>query len=179
MKNIKSSPVFKNSFYAYFLVITFAIIFGACAKKEIQGPKGDPGTPGNGGNTNISSSDVFVIGSTQWQPSSADSSLWQVTYNSALITKDVVAKGSVKLYLQIGTAWFELPYINADLYTQFGYSEGQLKLVYSDIHGEKISAPALANYRLVVLNQSSRPLLPNPQGQNNRLLKTESSGLGN
>jgi len=141
---------------AVLFIFSLVITFSSCKKKEIQGPKGDPGTPGNGGNTNISNSDVFVIGTTQWQPISADSSLWQSTYSTTLITKEAANSGSVKLYYQIGSAWFELPYIDADLYTQYGYSEGTLKLIQSDVHGEKIPRPETGYYRLVILSKSAR-----------------------
>ena len=138
------------------LVTVFFMLISACTKKEIKGPQGDPGTPGAGGNATISSSAVFLITSSLWKVDSASSSL-KVSINSALLTKDVVDKGAVKVYLQMGTAWAELPYDSGDLFMQYGFQEGILSLNYINIEGGFPSAPANANYRMVILSESARP----------------------
>ena len=147
------------------VICSIALSLSACKKKEIQGPKGDPGTPGKGGNTTITNSNVFVINANQWT-TTIDSSLWQVSYPTDLITKEVVTKGSVKVYIQTTSGWFDLPYVDTDLFTQFGFSEGVLKLTYTNIERARSLGPPTAYYRLVVYSESARPA---PKLENNAL----------
>jgi hypothetical protein len=133
------------------ILFVLAISFAGCKKKEIPGPQGDPGAPGIGGNSNMSSQS-FVIAASQWT-TDIDSSLWKASVNSTLITKDIVDKGSVKIFIQVNNTWWELPYTNSDLFMQFGFTEGVAHLLYSDIHGGKTDRPATANYRLVTFSE--------------------------
>lgn len=142
----------KKSFLV--LIVLFTLLT-SCKKEEIQGPKGDPGTPGGGGNSNITSGDIFTIGSANWLPN-ADSSAWQVVISSTLITQSVVDKGVVKVFQQKGNSWWELPYTEGDLFTQFGFQTGSVTLTFMDIHGGLPTKPATTNYRISVFLASAR-----------------------
>ncbi|MDI1354340.1 MAG: hypothetical protein PSX36_05460 [bacterium] len=131
----------------------------ACQKKEIQGPQGDPGTPGVGGNSNIVSTPVFVVGSSQWKPN-ADTTLWQYKFDAAQITSDIADKGVVKLFIQVGSSWWELPYLAGEFLMQFGFSVGSVNLSYLDPHGEKLLRPATANFRLITISEVARAAHP-------------------
>lgn len=146
------------SYTTKWLLVSTAFIFiiSACAKKEIKGPQGDPGTPGGGGNASISSSTVFQITSLQWKADTPSVSL-KVSVNSTLLTKEVVERGAVKVYMQLGSAWAELPYDSGDLFMQYAFQEGSLTLNYINIEGGFPAAPATANYRMVILSESARP----------------------
>lgn len=146
------SHIVKKSFL---VLVVLSSAFTACKKEEIQGPKGDPGTPGGGGNASITSGDVFTIGSANWLPN-ADSSAWQVVISSTLITQAIVDKGVVKVFQQKGSAWWELPYTEGDLFTQFGFQTGSVTLTFMDIHGGLPTKPATTNYRISVFLGSAR-----------------------
>jgi len=136
-----------------FLFLFSFILFASCKKKEIQGPQGDPGTPGGGGNSNIVSTTTFPVLSTQWVADSAAAS-WKATIASSLITQTVVEKGAVKVTVQVDADWWELPYISEDLVTQFGFKEGVLYITVSDIHEVLQKKPASQNFRMVILTES-------------------------
>jgi len=133
------------------------MIMAGCKKKEIQGSKGDAGTPGGGGNSSISNSDVFTIASTQWKQSS-DSLRWEVIIPSSLVTEEVAAKGSVKVFVRYGTSWTELPNTRLDLFTQFSFQKGVVKLDYFDIHGSLPEKPVTSDYRIVTLYVSGKQI---------------------
>ncbi|MBL7917849.1 MAG: hypothetical protein JNM96_05600 [Bacteroidia bacterium] len=132
------------------LVVTLGIAFTACKKKEIQGPKGDPGDPGIGGNANITSTNTFVVNSSAWVADSVNECL-KVTLNFTELTQNVVDNGAVKVFRQDGTVWSELPITTSDLFTQFGFDVGKLYLNYINIEGGiPGAAPATAKYRMVI-----------------------------
>jgi|GEM_PF-3556441 len=141
------------------LICVLSTLCTGCKKKEIQGPKGEPGTPGGGGNASISSSNIFLIASTQWTVN-ADSSGWLTSINSALITQDVVDKGAVKVYVFRYSSWWELPYTEGDEFTQYGFKTGMVNLTLSDIHGGLPPKPVTTDYRLVILSESGKPAAP-------------------
>jgi hypothetical protein len=137
---------------AVVIICFLGITFATCKKKEIQGPKGDPGTPGGGGNSNITSTSVFTVTSSQWVPDTANACL-KVTLNFATLTKDVVDNGGVKVFMQQVSTWTELPFTSGDLFTQFGFDEGHLYLKYINIEGGFPAPPITAGYRMVILSQ--------------------------
>lgn len=92
----------------------------------------------------------------QWQEDTVNDCL-KVTLSFATLTKNVVEKGSVKVFRQDGTTWAELPYTTGDLFTQFGFSEGLLYLKYINIEGGIPTAPAEASYRMVIITPSTNP----------------------
>jgi hypothetical protein len=143
------------SFQLLIVLCVLSVLSGACKKKEIQGPKGEPGTPGKGGNSDISNTGIFPITSTQWIPN-PDSSALEVKINTSLITKDVVDKGGVKAFVLEGTAWYELPFSTRDLFMQYGFEEGSVKFVFSNIHGGLPIRPSTTNFRIMILSESAR-----------------------
>lgn len=135
------------------LFICLGISFTGCKKKEIQGPKGEPGDPGIGGNANITSTNTFVVNSSQWVADTVNATQ-NVTLNFSELTQSVVDKGSVKVYKLEGTVWYELPFDTGDLITQFGFDVGHLYLSYINIEGSPAPpAPATARYRMVIISQ--------------------------
>jgi hypothetical protein len=135
------------------IVNALLLICPACRKKEIQGPKGEAGTPGGGGNAQISSTEPFIIGSSQWK-ATPDSS-WKVTVLQPLLTADVVNKGGIKVFMQIGADWWELPHVDGDHFTQFSFTTGALTLEFSDMHGNFPKQPPARSYRLVILSEAA------------------------
>jgi hypothetical protein len=127
------------------------IIFTSCQKKEIKGPQGDPGTPGGGGNANISSTSTFVVNSSDWKADVPTES-YRVSLPFAALTKDVVDKGTVKVYVQKSGLWLELPYDTGDLFMQYGFQEGILTLYYINIEGGFPAVPTTATYRMVIIS---------------------------
>src|ERR1044072_9106107 len=113
------------------LVFSLGLLFTACKKKEIQGPQGDPGTPGGGGNANISST-VFAVNTSQWSIDTIENCR-KATIGFTALTKEVVEKGAIKVYVQTATTWAELPFNMGDLFTEYGFDEGHLYLKYINI----------------------------------------------
>ena len=147
----------------------------ACQKKEIKGPQGDPGTNGIGGNSNIDASAVFAIASNQWI-ANADSTEWYFTVNAPQVTADIASSGVVRAFIEVGTNWWELPYLSGEYFMQFGFSTGSVKLSYLDPHGEKLPSPATAYYRLVTLTKSARLAHPSLDLSNyNELMQSVNS----
>lgn len=138
------------------MLLVATVFFTNCKKEEIKGPQGDPGTPGGGGNSDISSSSVFTVTNGQWQTDTVEDCL-KVSLSFSSLTKKVVEQGSVKVYRQDATAWAELPYTTGDLFTQFGFAEGVLYLKYINIEGGIPTAPADASYRMVILVPNTNP----------------------
>src|SRR5688572_27146418 len=114
------------------LACALCIIVTACKKKEIPGPKGEPGDPGGGGNTTVTSTAVFAVASSQWKVDSIADCM-KATLDFPQITKEVISTGAVKVFIQkdaafLDPAWTELPFVQGDLFTQFGFDEGHLYL---------------------------------------------------
>jgi len=133
------------------LVLIFSI--HSCKKEEIKGPQGDPGINGTGGNSNLSSSNVFVVDSTDWKLAS-DGRTWEAISNQPLITPSVVEKGVVKVYVLLSGYWWELPYAHIHDVTQYSYKSSELRLTLIDVEGAIPEKPERASYRLVVLTEA-------------------------
>lgn len=161
---LRNNNLMKSKAFLFTCVITITL-FLSCAKKTIQGPQGDPGAPGGGGNAGISASSIFTVTTTQWQKT-ADSTSWQYTINSDLITTDIVDKGTVKVFALINNAWWELPYTEGDLFTQFGFSLGKANLLFADIHGGLPTRPDTKAYRLVTISALARQAHPTTNWSN-------------
>ena len=148
------------------LICALGILFSACKKEEIPGPKGDPGTPGIGGNSNIVSTNSFVINSAAWI-SDTVAQCMKVTLSFTALTQDVVDKGGVKVYKQVGTVWSELPLTTTDLFTQYGFDVGNLYLNYINIEGGMPGTPpATERYRLTILSEVQRTAFPQGNSEN-------------
>src|SRR5689334_19591851 len=94
--------------------LLFVLLFVAC-KKEVAGPKGEPGTPGGGGNSNIASTSVFPVTTSQWVVDTVANCL-KVSLSFPVLTKSIVDGGGVKVYVRTGNTWTELPYVTGDLF---------------------------------------------------------------
>jgi hypothetical protein len=135
------------------LILALFFSFSACKKQEIQGPKGDPGDPGVGGNANITSTNTFVVNQASWVTDTATASQ-NVTLNFSELTQAVVDQGSVKVYKLNGTIWSELPFDQGDLLTQYGFDVGHLYLSFINIEGSPPPpAPPTARFRLVIISK--------------------------
>ncbi len=139
--------------FASAIILSLVIVFTSCKKKEIQGPKGEPGDAGVGGNANITTTNTFIINSASWTADTATASQ-TISLNFPELTQTVVDKGSVKVYKQTGTVWNELPFDTGDLLTQFGFEVGKLYLNYINIEGSPPPPPATARYRMVIISQA-------------------------
>lgn len=135
--------------------VLVSLLFSAsCKKEEIQGPKGDPGTNGTGGNAAMSSSAEFIVAATEWKDVN---NVWQYNYSSSLVTPKVVSGGGVKVFMKVTGTWYELPFADGDILTQFGFSEGKVGLSVADIHGGPFAQPTTASFRIVTFYDSPRP----------------------
>ncbi len=130
-------------------VLGFMLI--ACKKKEIPGPAGDQGLAGIDGKSYINSIS-FPVQSSQWVVDSV-AKHWAVTLESYLITKEVYDKGSVKVFVRIDSLWQELPFLDDDTFTQFGFEPGRVKLVVTDMHSTVPLRPATSQYRIVTISE--------------------------
>jgi hypothetical protein len=149
----------------YFCLLCVSISCISCEKETVQGPKGDPGTPGGGGNAGITASDVFTVSTTQWQ-TTVDSSYWKFSIFSGLITQEVLDKGVLKVFVQRGTFWWELPYTEGDLFTQCGFELGQANLFFTDIHGGLPDRPVTSAYRVIAISAVARAKNPDVNWSN-------------
>lgn len=161
---MKNFATVKKLFTISLLVLSF--VFSSCKKEEIQGPKGDPGTPGIGGNSNIVSSGIFAIASSQWVPN-ADTTVWKFKLDAPQITAEVASKGAVKVLIQELTAWWELPYLSGEFFMQFGFSEGIVNFSYLDPHGSPLPKPATAYFRIVTITEVAKAAHPDLDLWNN------------
>lgn len=150
-------------FYFCLLVVSIGLL--SCEKETVQGPKGDPGIPGGGGNAGISASEVFTVSTTQWQ-TPVDSSYWKFSIASTIITQDVVDKGVLKVFIQRGSSWWELPYTEGDLFTQCGFEPGLANLFFTDIHGGLPERPASSAYRIIAISAVARANNPDVNWSN-------------
>lgn len=137
--------------FVFILFLFIGIVCTSCKKKEIQGPKGDPGVSGKGGNSNFTSFE-FTVSFAQWVADST-AGVWKAVINTPLITKSVIEKGSVKLSIAIGTDWWELPYYEGDRVTQYGFKEGALNMTVVNIHGGLPQRPLTSSYRMIILEE--------------------------
>ncbi|MBK7309388.1 MAG: hypothetical protein IPI93_01015 [Sphingobacteriaceae bacterium] len=138
------------------LICASGIFFTACKKEEIQGPKGDPGTNGIGGNATIVSTNTFIVNTSSWVADTSAECL-KVTISFPSLTQTVVDKGGVKVYRQTGTVWSELPITTTDLFTQFGFDVGNLYLNYINIEGGLPGTPPpTERYRMVIVSEAQK-----------------------
>ncbi|MCC6372150.1 MAG: hypothetical protein IT236_14190 [Bacteroidia bacterium] len=128
------------------IVLSFLALLTTACTKQVPGPKGDPGTPGGTGNAKQFSSTVFSVAAKDW---SAVGRNWQALAYVAEITDNVVAKGEVKVYILVDGYWWPLPYAVSDIFTQYSFEKGIIKLnTYKD-HGTP-PAPATASFKVVI-----------------------------
>jgi hypothetical protein len=120
---------------------------GGCTK-NVPGPQGDPGTPGKTGNARQSHMNSFNLPSSEW---TADLTVWRSLIYAPGVSKNVIEKGEVKVYIQEGATWWSLPYAVGDLFILYSLENGIINLTYTDIHGGTPERPLGANYRVVII----------------------------
>ena len=132
-------------------IIILSILLAACAKKEIPGPQGEPGVPGANGKTNIVSTDLIPILASDWKVDSVAKS-YSTTLTFPSITKEIVDRGSVKVFFQAEGAWSELPTLSGDTFVQFSFALGKVNIWINDMHGTMPEAPVNTSYRIVIFS---------------------------
>src|SRR5687768_1204219 len=128
-----------------FLLLFALCLLGACKKREVPGPQGPTGDAGKGGSANSASSGIFLIAGSEW--TSPDQIIWQVLRNSSFITKNLADKGSIKTLMEINNVWWELPYVEHDLFMQCSFKEGVAHLTFEEVHRNLPPQPTTRNYR--------------------------------
>jgi hypothetical protein len=157
----KHNLIFKCS---TILICLLALFASACEKNEKQGPKGEQGPPGTGGNANTNASPTFVVAAGQWQ---SNTKFYFYNYSTTFVTNDAIEKGMLKVFTEVDGLWWELPFVEGDKVTQCGFSIGSIKFTFSDVHGGiPGEAPETRNYRIVSITESARtsPLVGNSTG---------------
>lgn len=149
----------KKLWFLQLILLVAGLLLTGCKKKEIQGPKGDPGDPGAGGNTSVSSSTVMLISSAQWTPI-ANPNTWRADVKFSEISAEVVEKGGVSVYIKTDTGWRELPYLEGSHVTQFVFYNGRVQLQKFEVHSLLLDQPEAQYFRIVVLTQSARTTKP-------------------
>lgn len=141
---------FKKTLIACAAVL--GIIFISACKKNVAGPQGDPGLPGQNGNSNQYSSVAFDIKPSVWD--SIDNGVafdWKHTVFIPEISKQVMSAGEVKAYTLIGEDWFPLPTISNLVSTQCSVAEGKVIFKVSHIHGGLPPRPLTQKFRVFIL----------------------------
>lgn len=128
-----------------FAIPIIILSFSSC-KKDVAGPKGDPGT--NGGNGNLKKSErTFTVQASSWVNNLG---FYSTNVYFPEITNDVISKGEVEVYMQTGTQWWNLPYLVGDIVMHQSIEFETLHLEYSRIHGVPPSSPGQVTFRVVV-----------------------------
>jgi hypothetical protein len=122
------------------------ILFSACTK-QVAGPKGDPGTPGKAGNLKKELATVITLNASSW---ALEEQTWKASVFVSAITRDVIERGEVKLYVEKDGKWWALPYGQGYVFTQYSIEENFIRLECTDIHEGLPEQPQTARFRLVV-----------------------------
>lgn len=138
-----------NKFKTSFFAIIFLSLLFTCCTKNVAGPKGDPGTPGKSGNVIQTHTKAFVQPPSAWTKLEFD---WESVIYVAEMTKSVLEKGEVKVYVQIGTDWYDLPYAEGLFVTQCRFEQGMIYLKYYNTHTAIPERPTARTYRVVVFS---------------------------
>ena len=130
-----------------FLVVSFMLSALSACKKDVAGPKGDPGVPAKMGNSKQSDRS-FTIYPSAW---TFDGVRYSTLVYFPEISNDVLTQGEVKVYMKIGTEWWSLPYGVGDVFFHKTIEYQYLHILYSKIHGSPTSAPGQITFRVVTL----------------------------
>jgi len=126
--------------------IPFLLLSLVACKKDVAGPKGDPGKDGGKGNLKKSER-TFTVQSASWVNNSG---FYSSNVYFPEITNDVISKGEVEVYMKVGTQWWSLPYLVGDIVMHQSIEFETLHLEYSRIHGVPPSSPGAVTFRVVV-----------------------------
>lgn len=136
-----------HSIKKLFLSVPVLLILFASCKKYVAGPKGDPGTPGLNGNVKQYSI-VVNQASAVW---TFNGGWWTSSLDAPTITDGVIERGDVKVYVQVGTEWWALPYAVGNLITQCSVENSVVHLKYYKIHNGPPAMPDNMNFRIVTM----------------------------
>lgn len=139
----------KFTFKYFVICLSVLLIFSAC-KKQVAGPKGESGLPGQNGNANQTVISSFLILSQAWQTNTIKKD-WNTDYFTDLITDEVLLKSEINVYAQINGNWYALPYTIQDFHLQYSLVKGTLHLNYFKSH-QVANQPASMNFRLVIVS---------------------------
>lgn len=144
------------------LAIVFAILFTQCTKEGPAGPQGtagNNGTNGTNGNANVTGSTTVTTNSASWTAIST----WgfSAIINLGAIDQDIVDKGAVMVYEQLGTGWLALPYTYGKVSRSYLFSPGMVKIYIQNTDGSTATNPGAITYRIVVISASNRMAHPN------------------
>jgi hypothetical protein len=134
-----------NLFYSFSCVLL--ALFLSCTK-NVAGPKGEPGTPAKQGNVVQKHINSFTQPTSEWYVKSAIA--WESLVFSTELTRDVVKKGVVKVYMQIDQVWWALPHADGNDFTQYSIEENFIRLNHSNSHGGFPQKPEPVNFRIVI-----------------------------
>jgi hypothetical protein len=127
------------------LLLFLCLSFNSC-KKSVAGPQGDAGTPGGQGNLKQSDRS-FTIFPGSW---TFNGGWYNCDVYCPEITSSVISSGEIKVYMQVNSQWWSLPYTVGDIFMEQTSETGTLHLKYSKIHGGPPPAPTQNVFRIVV-----------------------------
>lgn len=130
----------------FFLALTFLLLVFTSCKKDVAGPKGDPGADAKKGNLKKSER-TFTVQASSWINNSG---AYATNVFSPEINNDVITKGEVEVYMKIGTQWWSLPYAVGDIVMHHSIELNYLHIDYTRIHGVPPSSPGERTFRVVV-----------------------------
>jgi hypothetical protein len=143
---------FKYNIGLQFFLVLF-ILFSSC-KKNVQGPKGDQGTAGKDGNSDITYAAIITQPSNAWDTIIDDAITdWESLIIVPEITLNVLKNGTVKVYCNVDDAWWPLPYTYDEVVTQGTFTQNTIKLNVSNMHGETPERPDTQKYRVVIVEK--------------------------
>jgi hypothetical protein len=128
-----------------FAGLILLVVLGSC-KKYVAGPKGEPGTPGENGNLKMTH---ILYTASSWSFGTTNG--WESHLQSAKISNNVLTKGEVETYMQIGDDWWSLPYGVGDVFMEVSFDDGWVHFKYFKIHGGPPAKPDTVNFRIVIL----------------------------
>ncbi len=138
-----------------------AIVFNGCKGKD-----GAPGAQGPAGIANISTTTATTTNAS-WTFLSAYNE-WDATLNYSAITSDIVATGTVQVYLGDGssTVWAALPNSYHNFEWGYQYSLGQVTIFVTKGDGTDPGNPGGMQFKFVAIPSRSMMLHPNVNMKN-------------
>lgn len=127
--------------------------------KEVVGPKGEQGVQGeqgpkgDKGNANVIGTNTITINSNDWTYNSSNRE-YTVGLNTPGITQDIVNNGLVQVFRVYSDVNVSLPEIIIGHVTEFGFSNGLVKLYRKKVDGSTPTEPSSGKYRVVIISAS-------------------------
>jgi hypothetical protein len=130
------------------------IVFVLCCgcKKNVPGPKGEPGTPGLPGNLKQTTVGPFKLDSMSW---TFDGFTWNNELYVAEVNETVIARGEVRVYMSVDGQWRSLPYAVGNEFTQLKLRSNYVHLYREKIHDGVPLRPVNTNFRFVIFQPAN------------------------